>query len=633
MTKDQDLHGYFQAKRLIQIYWAIELTLVLVCIQRLYLGHFFQAFLTVAVGAILIGVYRLAKQKRVLAAATFLLSILTIFVTYFMWSNAGIYDEVLLAYPCILIMAAMMGDKKLFIGLIVFMSISVALNGISNHQAWYVNETVSVNVDSAILVLLIIWLISYTIWVMSSDFNALLNKLSHENTAVVNSKKKIEKLLHHDILTGLPNRMMAQEIFTHSLSKARRTDTGVCLMFIDLDNFKLINDGLGHQAGDALLIELSQRFKECVRDTDYVCRFAGDEFVIILESVKTDTQLARIAQSITASIQAPFYYQSNEIMCSCSIGISVTPNDALDFDTMVQNADTAMYHSKSIGGNSFHFFDPVMDNQNHDYLNVVADLRKALKEDQFVLHFQPQFDLISNKIMGAEALIRWNHPQKGLIFPDFFIPQAEKSGLIIEIGEWVLASACQTCKTWVDLGFEDFSMAVNVSSQQFKRGNLSNTVETLLTKYDLAANHLEIEMTESLLIENSNELKETVRYLNNLGVTFSIDDFGTGYSNLSYLKEFEIEVLKIDRSFMKDIEQNSKNRALVSAIIQMAKSLSLKTVAEGIENKEIAAMLSQLECDYGQGYHWSKPICEAEFAQYYGDYMANEEAINLASAG
>lgn len=620
MTKKQDLYSYFQSKRLMQIFWATEVTAVLIFMQRLYLGVYYDAFLTAIIIIVLMGVYKLAQQQRILTAATYLLSILTLFMTYFIWGNSGIFDEAMLAYPCILIMAVMIGNKKLFAGLVIFISLSTLLNGFSNQQGWYINQVINVNFDSALLMLMFIWLSSYAVWVLFSDFQCLLKQLAHENSAVINSKKEIENLLHHDILTGLPNRMKAEKIFNETISRCQRNDVDVFLMFIDLDNFKLINDGLGHQAGDALLKELSQRLQKTVRDSDTVCRFAGDEFIIILQSAKRDKLISHIAHNIITAIQTPFYYQSNELICSCSIGISVPSMKQLDFDSAIQYADTAMYHSKSIGGNSFHFFDTQMDSQGLDYLNIVSDLRKALKEDQFTLHFQPKIDLKNKEIVGAEALIRWNHPEKGLIYPDHFIPQAEKSGLIVDIGAWVIESACKACKSWQALGFESFSMAVNVSSQQFKRGDFSTIVENSLTNNNLRAEYLEIEMTESLLIENSNQLKQTVKYLSNLGVSFSIDDFGTGYSNLSYIKEFEIELLKIDRSFLKDIEDNPKNKALVTAIIQMAKGLSLQTVAEGIESKEIANMLTEWGCDYAQGYHWSKPISAQAFIDFTKTY-------------
>ena len=615
-TDTNNFKAHIQAKRLIQIFWAVELSLLLVLIQRFYLNEYLHAASSVGLAIILTGVHRLAKKDKVLAGSTLLLTLVTAFVTFFMWKNAGLHDEVILAYPCILIMAAMIGDKRLFIGLLMFMCLSISLNGLSNHFQWIANKTLQVNIDSALLVLVILLLISYAIWVTASDFRSLLQKLSHENTEVVKSKNEIEKLLHHDILTGLPNRVMAKEIFNKAVYKAQRDNFKVCIMFIDLDNFKIINDSLGHQAGDELLKGLSLRLIDTINETGSVCRFAGDEFIIIIESVKTDEFLARIAQNILTTIQEPVNYQSNEFICSCSIGISVSPNDGVDFDTLIRNADSAMYHSKSIGGNSFHFFDTEMNTHGHDYLNVVSDLRKALINEEFVLYYQPKIDLITKKIIGAEALIRWQHPSKGLIFPDHFIPQAEKSGLIIEIGDWVIQQACKTCKSWRDAGISDLSVAVNVSSHQFKRGNFSQIVQSSLIKTDLPSELLELEMTESLLIDNSNELKTIIKQLRDLGVSFSIDDFGTGYSNLGYLKAFDIESLKIDRSFVQDIEDNPKNKALVTAIIQMAKSLELHTIAEGVENAEIETILCQLGCDYAQGYHWSKAISEQEFISF-----------------
>ena len=617
MIKNKTLHSNIKAKRLIQIFWAVELTLFLSSIQKVYLGEYFHSFLIVLTNIILIAVYLLAKQQKVQFAATLALSVMTIFATFFMWAHGGIYDPILLAYPCLLIVASMVGYKKLFISLITFMSISILLNTIVNYQGWYINEIDTNYIDSSITISLIILLISYISWMVYSDFHILWNQLSDEHTQALASKKKIEKLIHHDILTGLPNRMMAHSIFKEATSKNNKK---VCLMFIDIDNFKQVNDGLGHKTGDELLKELSKRLNNEMKNLDFVCRFAGDEFVIILQSAKDEEVISQVAHNIIKTIRAPFRYQNHELFCTCSIGISVFPSDGVEFDALIQNADTAMYHSKSIGGNSFHFFNTYMDRQGHNYIAVVTDLRKALKEQQFVLYFQPQIDLLTQNIIGAEALIRWNHPKKGLLFPDSFIPQAEKSGLIVEIGEWVLYSACVTCKSFIELGFNDFSIAVNVSPQQFKRNNFYKIVQSVLKITGLPARHLELEMTESLLVDKSDELKQTLKSLSDLGVSFSIDDFGTGYSNLSYLQAFEIEVLKIDRTFVKDIEQNPKNKALVTAIIQMAKGLSLRTVAEGVESQEVASLLKTLHCDSGQGYYWAKALPEKEFIAFSKKY-------------
>jgi len=604
---------------------ALEVTLVLAFFQRLFFAEYLHAVLIVMTAVLLLLVFKWAKQEKVVQAASYLLSIMIVFITYFMWANAGIYDEVLVAYPCLLIVASMVGNKKLFAALIIFMCLSIVLNGVSNEQGWYVNEIIAGYMESTLLIVLIMLLISYTIWVASVDFHMLLNKLSLENTAVNESKKRIEKLLHHDILTGLPNRAMALDIFKKAASRAEREQAKVCLIFIDLDNFKLVNDALGHKAGDELLKEVAKRLASVIRSSDSICRFAGDEFVIILENVKSDEIISRVAQKIISAIQVPFYYQSNELIGSCSVGITVSPNDGLMFNSLINNADTAMNYSKSMGGNCFHFFNGDMNKRGHEYLSVVTDLRRALKDGEFELYYQPKIQFNDQSIMGVEALIRWNHPEKGLIYPDSFIPQAEQSGLIVDIGQWVISSACHTCKSWIDMGIGDFCMAVNISSQQFKRGDFTQVVCNALKNSTLPAKYLELEMTESLLIDNSQALKSTIKALSQLGVSFSIDDFGTGYSNLRYLKEFEIEVLKIDRSFVQDIDRNPKNRALVVAIIQMAKSLSLKTVAEGVEEAEISRLLYELGCDYGQGYYWSKPVSETQFLAYVSEYSTSIE--------
>lgn len=613
MVEKQNLYSEIKAKRLIQIYWVVQLAFLFGFFQCLYIGDNSEALILLIVSFSLIPVFKLARQGKVLSAAILLLWVTTLFSTYLIWATAGIYEELVLAYPGVLIVASIIGNKKLFNGLILFISCSIAFNGISNLQEWQSNSISESYLEGTVITVLVLWLISYIIWVFSRDVNLLLIELSQKHHVALKSKKKISMLLHHDLLTGLPNRTLAESLFINAVSRAKRHNLQVCLMFIDIDNFKQINDGLGHKAGDELLKELAKRFVTEVRNSDVVCRFAGDEFIIILESVESEKVASRIAQNILNNIKTPFYYQSNELICSCSIGITLSPDNGEDFDALMQQADTAMYQSKSIGGNSIHFFNKALNHEEDDYLKVVADLRKALREDQFKLFFQPKIDLHNDQIIGAEALIRWEHPKKGLLYPESFLPQVEKSGLMTEIGQWILQSATTSCQAWRALGFNDISVAVNISSQQFYRNQFTTQVNMALESSQLPAQYLEVEITESLLIDNAVQVKEAVKYLSSQGVSFAIDDFGTGYSNLSNLKEFEIKVLKIDRSFVTDIDQNVKNRALVSAIIQMAKALSLKTVAEGVETKAIADSLQALECDYAQGYYWAKPLCEDAF--------------------
>ncbi|PQJ54010.1 putative bifunctional diguanylate cyclase/phosphodiesterase [Psychrosphaera saromensis] len=540
----------------------------------------------------------------------------------FMWRYGGLYDESVLVFPCILIMAAMVGSKAVFIRLLVIISLSIGLNGWVNKEAWYSNSTPIISLDNAFIILLILYLTSYFIWILIYDFKRLVDKLHIENNNALESKQEVENLLHHDVLTGLPNRIMAKELFQKASSKANRTNQKIYLMFINLDNFKVINDALGHQAGDALLVELSQRMFQLVQTHDSVCRYTGDEFIVIMESIESEEYVASLAHHFIEQIQKPFYYLNNEFICGSSIGISTTSTDGNEFETLIKYSDAAMHYSKSQGGNSFHFYNKEMNIHGHDYLNVVSDLRKAIVEEQFVLMYQPKINIKQNRVTGAEALIRWEHPQKGLIFPDNFIPQAEKSGLIVEIGEWALEQACKQCKQWLNEGLGELTVAVNVSSKQLAKKDFYAKVKSTLSRHKLDGEYLELEMTESLLIDNSDELKLTLRNLHQLGVHFSIDDFGTGYSNLGYLKEFDIEYLKIDRSFISDLACNQKNKTLVKAIIQMAKGLELENVAEGVEDEQTVKILKDLNCEIGQGYYWSKPIKVDEFESFVTSFNA-----------
>lgn len=622
---------FFQAKHLLQIIWAVQVTIVLVLAQRLFLGQYSKAIILFCVFITLFGVLILAKKGMVDIAASALLIVVTLCITYFMWTNGGIYDEVVFAYPCILIMAAMLGIRCLFCGLLAFIAGSITLNGVLNSYGIFVNEHSSPGIHSGILITLLLLVTGYIISVMAKDFRTILTQLDNENKTVVKSRDEIELMLRHDILTSLPNRLMATEFFKSSMAKFDRDNAEIHIMFIDLDDFKLMNDALGHQAGDLLLIEIAARLKSAVRANDLVCRFAGDEFIIIFESLSTPELVARISEDVISSIKKPFYYQGHEFICGCSIGISVAPYDGDNFDELVRNADTAMYHSKSVGGNSFHYFNNDMNTYGHEYLTLITDLRQTIKEGQLFLVYQPKISLAQNKVIGAEALIRWNHPDKGVVFPTHFIEEAEKSGIICEIGEWAIQQACRACSEWIAQGFDDFTVAVNVSSKQFARGDLLNVIESALKAANISGKHLELEMTESLLFDNSETLKNTFKSIQSLGVTFSLDDFGTGYSNLGYLKAFDIASLKIDQSFIYEIEKNPQNKALVKAIIQMARGLELHTVAEGIEDAATAEILLDFQCDIGQGYLWSKPIKHDEFIKLCEEY--NQLALVDSSPG
>jgi diguanylate cyclase (GGDEF)-like protein/PAS domain S-box-containing protein len=430
------------------------------------------------------------------------------------------------------------------------------------------------------------------------------------------AEKKVAYLAYHDPLTGLPNRLLLQDRLEQAMAHADRTRSRVALMFLDLDNFKQINDTLGHAAGDALLQEVSSRLRECVRDTDTISRQGGDEFVIVLRDLPDTDAAVPVLAKIMERLQDPIVVEDHELSTSVSIGVTIYPEDGADVETLSKKADMAMYRAKEAGRNTYRFFNDEMSAEAIDHLVMRNGLRRALERGEFVLHYQPLIDLSSETVIGAEALIRWNHPELGLVPPARFIPIAEDTGLIVPIGEWVMQEACRQAMAWNKAGHPGMTVAVNLSAVQFKRGNVEQTVIHALAQSGLDPALLELELTESILIQNVEQVLATVKRLKLLGVKLSIDDFGTGYSSLSYLKRFDIDKLKIDQSFIRDLATDPDDAAIVRAIIQMARSLNLKTIAEGVENSDMPEQLRIFQCDEAQGYHFARPMPADEFASY-----------------
>lgn len=429
------------------------------------------------------------------------------------------------------------------------------------------------------------------------------------------AEKRIEFLAHHDTLTGLPNRALAIDRMTQSIAHAKRNHTKTALLFIDMDGFKAINDSLGHTMGDMMIQILAMRLQENLRETDTISRQGGDEFLIILNDIKTMDDVSLIVEKLLVETQKPIILERHTLASSISIGIALYPNDGDNFETLLQKADTAMYQAKENGGNTYCFFTEEMNNEILSHLHMINDLKQALQNNEFELHYQPQIELQHQKISGIEALLRWNHPQKGLIPPSHFIPIAESSGLIVPIGEWVIHEACAQAARWSRQGLT-CNIAVNISAVQFKRDNLEQIIQEALRHSGLEAHYLELELTESILIQDTQKVLQSIQRLKNLGIRLSIDDFGTGYSSLSYLKRFAVDKLKIDRSFVQDIAHETENNAIVKAIIQIAKSFGLKTIAEGIENKESVDVLKVYGCDEIQGFYFAKPMPQHVFWEY-----------------
>ena len=436
------------------------------------------------------------------------------------------------------------------------------------------------------------------------------------------AQEQVEFLAYHDSLTGLPNRLLAKDHFELAVSFADRENTKVALIFLDLDNFKTINDSLGHAIGDALLKVVATRLKASLRDTDTLSRQGGDEFLIVLSGIVDLGAISHAAEKILALLGAAFSVEGNELSTSLSMGIAVHPDDGTDYDTLLKKADTAMYQAKEAGRNTYRFYAEEMNLNAVEHLQIRNNLRKGLEREEFILHYQPQIDLSSNAVIGAEALIRWKHPEFGLIPPGRFISLAEESGLIVQIGDWVLREACRQAVAWREAGLPELVMAVNLSAVQFKRGDLEKSVIQALTQSGLAPALLELEMTESILIHDTEKVLGMVQRLQALGVKLSIDDFGTGYSSLSYLKSFAVDKLKIDQSFVRDMADDPNDAVIVRTIIQMAKSLNLKTIAEGVETERQVAFLKLQRCDEAQGYHFARPMPAAEFVLYLSGQQA-----------
>ncbi len=425
---------------------------------------------------------------------------------------------------------------------------------------------------------------------------------------------KMSHLAKHDFLTDLPNRVLLTERIALAIALAQRRRKQVALLFLDLDHFKYINDSLGHSIGDMLLLSAAERLLACVRNTDTVCRQGGDEFVILLAYIDQAQEAAHVAEKLLAEFSRPHLIDGRELYVTLSIGISIYPDDASSGDTAMQNADTAMYHAKTAGRNSYKFFRADMNSQAVRRQSVESNLRRALLNEEFVLFYQPQVDLVSSAIIGAEALIRWRDVDFGLLTPVQFISIAEESGLIVPIGHWVLREACRQTKAWQDAGLPIVPVAVNISAVEFRHKDFLDGVTRVLADTGLEPRYLELELTESILMIDAEASTSVLHALKHMGVQLAIDDFGTGYSSLSYLKRFPIDTLKIDQSFVRDLATDSDDATIVSAVIGMARNLKQRVVAEGVETNEQLVFLQERKCDAGQGYLFSHPLPAEDFA-------------------
>jgi predicted signal transduction protein with EAL and GGDEF domain len=481
---------------------------------------------------------------------------------------------------------------------------------------------------------------------LTASFDAMRTALKSNEQQRSDAEAKIRRLAYYDQVTGLPNRAYLQDYLATALAAASRHHKQLAVLYFDLDHFKRINDTLGHGAGDILLEQTAERLSQCLRASDMImrsaqrnsdaeasdqthtmARFGGDEFILILNSLDDAYGVARVARRLQESFAAPFKIGSDELFVTSSIGIAMYPDDGHDADTLLRNADAAMYDAKQHGRNNYSFYMKEMNARARDRLSLEGRLRKAIELEQFELHYQPQIDLRNNRLIGLEALVRWADPEKGLISPMEFIPLAEETGLIVPLGEWILKRACQQMQAWNGTALHGVRVAINLSLRQVKERNFAALVGEVLAANKLSPAQLELELTESVLMEDSDGPSRILDSLKAMGLSLSIDDFGTGYSSLSYLKRFAINSLKIDRSFVRDMESDANDQAIITAIIAMAHKLNLDVVAEGVETREQALLLRQFNCDQIQGYWISRPLPPVEVERFASQPIAVLESM------
>ncbi len=450
----------------------------------------------------------------------------------------------------------------------------------------------------------------------SDELYELLNRKNQDLQEMVRERTQhIEHMSYHDALTGLPNRMLLKERLSLHIAQSRRNNQILAVMFLDLDRFNVINETMGHDFGDLLLREVAGRLSDSLRDDDTVARQGGDDFIMVLSGLQYIEDIKTIAQKILDKMSEVFIIEGKEIFIGATIGISIYPGDGDTVEALTKKADSAMYRAKEQGRNSFRLYSNEMDTRASGRLTLENALRKALEKEEFILYYQPKVDIKTGMITGMEALLRWRHTEMGLVSPAQFIPLAEETGLIVPIGEWVLHSACAQNKRWHNEGFDNLTVAVNISGRQFRHSDLLKSIDTTLTSTNLAPQFIEMELTESIAMQHAELTIKMLNEIKSKGINIAIDDFGTGYSSLSYLKRFSIDTLKIDRAFIKDIPGDADDAAIVTAVIAMSHRMNIKVVAEGVEDKEQLSFLRQYNCDLLQGYYFSPPVTVERFTE------------------
>ena len=441
--------------------------------------------------------------------------------------------------------------------------------------------------------------------------------------AKVIAERKVQLLAYRDTLTGLPNRLLFADRLEQAVIRSERSKTSMALMLVDIDDFKLVNDSFGHDAGDKLIKAVGDLISKSLRRADTIARLGGDEFAVIIEGIEGPEDAISIADNLTTILEHNVRLDDQETYTSASIGIAVFPGDGKDARTLLKNADTAMFRAKENGRHCFQFYKPEMSVSAMERLDLENSLKSAFEKDQFIIHYQPVIDIHKNEVVGVEALLRWQHPEKGMIYPSDFISVVEECGLIVALGEWMIFSACKQIKVWQDAGLENQNVSINRAPRQFKEQDLVTVFTQAMSENGIEASSLSVEVTERTLIDNVGEVEATLKKLRAMGLKIVLDDFGTGYASLAYLKDFPVDVVKIDRDFVTGIPDNVEDSTIVDAIAGLTRGLKLPLLAEGVENERQLDVLKGLGCQYAQGFYWSKALPGDEYEQFYMNQIYN----------
>ena len=611
---DLDRDDQLRSRRLGQITTVTSIGMAIAAAQYLLKGQTATPQI-LALGILLMLLCKwLNRIGKTPAASTLFVVALIAMLGVLIWIGEGLIDSGLLALPMVLIMAALLvPTRQLLLAMLLILALVLAV-AVATAWGWRADRAQAELLNRSIDTVIILLISAFAVWLLIGDLNRALQRLKEQVEQYHADQESLTYLSQHDGLTQLPNRILGRSRMEQAIANAHRNGGQVALLFVDLDNFKSINDSLGHAAGDHFLQQVASRLLASVRQTDVVSRQGGDEFLVGITDLAKGEVVSTVAEKILIHMAKPFVVHGTELTSSCSIGIAVFPDNGDSFETLLRHADISVYHAKEDGRNTWRFYDETMNTQMQEDLQMVAGLRQALAGGELLLYYQPVLDLASGQVIGAEALLRWNRAGVGLVSPAQFIPVAERSGLIVEIGQWVVEEACRQMVQWQSASLPRFVLAINLSPVQFRRGNIEQVIGAALTQAGLDPALLELEITESTLIQDSEKFIGALQKLKALGLRIAIDDFGTGYSNLSYLQRFSIDKLKIDQSFVRRLMDGPQEKAIVSAIVHIARSLNLKTTAEGIEDEPIRQCLAELGCDQGQGYLFARPMPAEDFA-------------------